>query len=57
MQRFILVMFFLGWITSEGFAQKDVSNSKDHPLLSRYEGSWIKRYDYKQFESYSYPAS
>ena len=39
------------------FSQEDQPNSNDHPLLSRYEGSWINRYSQKQFEAFTYPTS
>lgn len=32
---------------------KDVANSKDHPIVSRFEGSVIKFYDQKNFDAYS----
>lgn len=57
MQRFILSALFFGLIISSAFSQKDVPNSKDHLLLSRFEGSEIKRYKFKQFESYTFPTS
>src|SRR5690606_11180602 len=38
-------------------AQQDVANSKDHVLLSRYDGSWINRYSLKEYEVYTYPLS
>lgn len=53
----ILTIIFLVLMGIPGFAQKDVANSKDHPLLSRYEGSWINRYSQKQFEIFTYPTS
>lgn len=36
------------------FAQ-DVGGSKDHPLISRFPGSSITRYDMKQFNEYALP--
>ena len=38
-------------------AQEDTPGSKDHELLSRYEGSWINRYNHKQFDEFVYPIS
>jgi len=50
----LLGMFML--TTSIAFAQdKDVRGSKDHPLISRFPGSIIKRYDVKQFDEYILP--
>jgi OOP family OmpA-OmpF porin len=44
-------------LSSLANAQQDQAGSKDHPLLSRYEGSWINRYSLKQFETFTYPLS
>lgn len=44
-------------VSSPAFSQEDRPNSEDHPLLSRYEGSWINRYSQKQFETFTYPVS
>src|SRR5690606_40687712 len=49
-----IVLLSLSWSVS---AQQDVANSKDHALLSRYEGSWINRYSFKEYEVYTYPLS
>jgi len=47
----LLGMFIL--VSNIAFAQdKDVRGSKDHPLISRFPGSIIKRYDVKQFDEY-----
>lgn len=32
---------------------KDIPNSKDHPLVSRFAGSVIKFYDVKNFDAYA----
>lgn len=50
-----LLMAFL--MSIPAFSQEDRPNSKDHPLLSRYEGSWINRYSQKQFEAFTYPTA
>lgn len=57
MPRLLLTFFSFVLITTAVFAQQDVPNSKDHPLLSRFEGSWIYKYNVKQFETYTYPIS
>lgn len=57
MLRLLLTFFSFVLITTAVFAQQDVPNSKDHPLLSRFEGSWIYKYNVKQFETYTYPIS
>jgi len=42
---------------SLGLAQdQDVEGSKDHPLISRYPGSFIVEYDQKAFDEYELPA-
>jgi len=43
---FIVIFIFLGCMSIQ--AQEDVEGSEDHPMISRYEGSFIKKY--KQFE-------
>ncbi len=53
----LLILLVTISITVPAFSQKDQPNSKDHPLLSRYEGSWINRYNQKQFESFTYPTA
>jgi OmpA-OmpF porin, OOP family len=35
--------------------QRDIAGSQDHPLLRRYEGSIIVKYDHKEFEEYTLP--
>ncbi len=44
-------------VSFQAFGQQDAANSQDHPLLSRFEGSWINRYSQKQFEAFAYPTS
>lgn len=57
MLRLLLTFFSFVLITTAVFAQQDVPNSKDHPLLSRFKGSWIYKYNVRQFETYTYPSS
>lgn len=35
--------------------RKDVEGSKDHPLLKRYQGSALVKYDHKEFNEYELP--
>jgi OOP family OmpA-OmpF porin len=35
----------------------DVEGSRDHPMISRYDGSEIVRYDAKEFDAYTLPVS
>ncbi|WPR75187.1 OmpA family protein [Algoriphagus sp. NG3] len=53
----ILILAFFSLVSVELFGQQDAANSQDHPLLSRFEGSWINRYSQKQFEAFTYPTS
>jgi len=39
-------------LTIQLFAQKDVPNSKDHPVVSRFSGSWIRFYEFNKFNQY-----
>lgn len=34
---------------------QDVEGSKDHPLISRYPGSWIAGYAYREYDEYLFP--
>lgn len=34
-------------------AEQDLAGSTDHPLIGRYEGSWIGGYDFSEFDEYS----
>ncbi len=47
-------LIFLGifLIVGPSFAQKDVEGSKDHPIISRYPGSYIYFYDQKEFDEF-----
>jgi OOP family OmpA-OmpF porin len=49
----VFVFVMLG--TNVVFAQEDVEGSKDHPLISRYPGSFICYYDVKEFDEYVLP--
>jgi len=57
MQRklFLLSALFLINTSLALSATGDVAGSKDHPLLKRYEGSVIIKYDYKAFDEYTVP--
>ncbi|MBS3819396.1 DUF4892 domain-containing protein [bacterium] len=46
---FMAVIFVsLGFTTS--YAQEDVEGSEDHPMISRYEGSYIKGYEHYDYD-------
>src|SRR5690606_22387088 len=58
MNKALLPIFLLSLTTTLSFGQaEDKAGSKDHPLLSRYEGSYINRYNVKEFEVFEYPTS
>lgn len=38
--------------TTAALAQEDLNGSRDHPLISRYEGSFIKLYTNIVFDEY-----
>ncbi len=47
--QFIIVISFSNIV----FAQQDIINSKDHPLITRYPGSYIVFYDEQEYNQYS----
>jgi outer membrane protein OmpA-like peptidoglycan-associated protein len=47
-----LSIFFIAFISYSGLAQKDLEGSKDHPLISRYPGSYIDYYETVKFLEY-----
>ena len=55
MKTFVSFLFTLVfWTPLSLFAQaKDVANSQDHPIVSRFAGSVIKFYDTKTFDAYA----
>ena len=48
----LLVSIPAGFAPSVGAAQDDVPGSSDHPLVSRYAGSYIVKYDSREFDAY-----
>ncbi len=51
----LLILMILPLSAHLSFAQTDLEGSKDHPLISRYPGSVIYRYDAKEFDEYVLP--
>lgn len=49
--RSILILLFAIYLHPSALAQ-DVEGSSDHPMVSRYEGSSITDYDFREFDSY-----
>jgi OmpA-OmpF porin, OOP family len=50
--KFFCVIFLISFVCNTAHAQKDVSGSKDHPVVSRFYNSRIRFYDYKKFDQY-----
>ncbi|MCM8810518.1 MAG: DUF4892 domain-containing protein [Candidatus Omnitrophica bacterium] len=48
----ILIFFIMIFKTNFSFAQKDTEGSKDHPIISRYPGSYIYYYEQKEFDEF-----
>lgn len=44
----VMNLIFLGFTTS--YAQEDIEGSKDHPMISRYEGSYIRGYEHYDYD-------
>ncbi len=56
MRRIFLGCLLAGLCAPFAAAQEgDVSGSKDHPLISRYPGSYIERYFQKEFDEFTLP--
>lgn len=51
---FLFTFLFLGF--NSVFAQKDIEGTKDHPLISRYEGSYIIGYEQSSYDQLVLPA-
>ena len=47
----IIILFLALLIAPTGFAE-DVAGSSDHPMVSRYDGSSITEYDFREFDEY-----
>ncbi len=49
----VFIVFFLCAFVTTSIAQKDIAGSKDHPLISRYPGSFIASYEDIKYREYS----
>jgi len=49
-----MIFVLLGF--TNGYAQEDVEGSKDHPMISRYEGSFIKGYEHVDYDRINFPS-
>lgn len=55
-QKLVYCLLVMLFATSIAIAQdEDREGSKDHPLISRYPGSFISYYDVKEFDEYVLP--
>ena len=48
----ILSLIMASLFSVHGNAKQDVKGSQDHPLLSRFPGSYIALFDFKNFDEY-----
>ncbi|MGM0620703.1 MAG: OmpA family protein [Bacteroidota bacterium] len=48
--NFSLLIGIFICVTFSTYAQEDVEGSKDHPMISRYEGSYIKGYEHYDYD-------
>lgn len=53
----LLFAVSLIFVAAAAWAQQDVAGSTDHPLISRYPGSYIDLYSAKEFDEYTLPLS
>lgn len=51
MKNTLICLFVFTSLTALS-GQKDVAGSKDHPLISRFNGSWIRFYEFNKFNQY-----
>src|SRR6056297_1160203 len=52
--NFSLLITFLFCVVFSTYAQEDVEGSKDHPMISRYEGSYIKGYEHYDYNRHEF---
>jgi OOP family OmpA-OmpF porin len=52
--QFVTLFFFVftSGLISHGVFAEDVAGSSDHPMVSRYDGSSINDYDFREFDEY-----
>ncbi len=50
--KLILELLCMLFIIILSFAQEDIKGSKDHPVISRYPGSYIYHYEVKEFDKF-----
>ncbi|MDZ7724057.1 MAG: OmpA family protein [candidate division KSB1 bacterium] len=52
----LMIMIFIFTGIRTGYSQEDAQNSKDHPMISRYEGSYIIGYETIDYDRLVFPA-
>ncbi len=50
---FMAVMFVFMGVTT-GFSQEDIEGGEDHPMISRYEGGYIKGYEHYDYDQLTF---
>lgn len=50
--KLIKILIFVFLLVELAYSQEDVKGSKDHPIISRYPGSYIYYYDQKEFDEF-----
>ncbi len=51
-----LVITAFGFLLTPALAQEDIEGSEDHPMISRYEGSYIKGYETYDYDRIVFPS-
>ena len=51
MRKSIIILLLALFLSQNTYAE-DVPGSSDHPMVSRYEGSSIVDYDFREFDEY-----
>ncbi|MCM8803968.1 MAG: DUF4892 domain-containing protein, partial [Candidatus Omnitrophica bacterium] len=51
-KKLIKILIFIFLLMGLAYSQEDVEGSKDHPIISRYPGSYIYHYDQKDFDEF-----
>jgi OmpA-OmpF porin, OOP family len=54
--HFVFIFVFFSMASSSAWAEEDVEGSKDHRMISRYEGSVIKGYEHVDYDRIVFPS-
>ena len=52
----VLIFVFSVAASTSARAEEDVEGSRDHPMISRYEGSVIKGYEHVDYDRIEFPS-